>query len=52
MGNVADIKKSVRHLMLLPDDVKVESGHGFSTSIGVERVSNPFVLAFTSEFES
>ncbi len=52
MGNVSDIKESVRRLMLLPDDVKVESGHGFSTSIGVERVTNPFVLAFESEFES
>ena len=30
-------------LMTLPDDVRVYPGHGPSTTIGFERVSNPFV---------
>lgn len=30
-------------LMVLPDDTQVLSGHGENTTIGVERVSNPFL---------
>jgi hydroxyacylglutathione hydrolase len=30
-------------LMLLPDDVKVYSGHGSMTTIGFERSHNPFL---------
>lgn len=31
-------------LMALPDDTRVLSGHGPETTIGTERVSNPFIL--------
>lgn len=50
MGDVDEIKKSIGILMTLPDDIKVESGHGFSTTIGKERVANPFVRAFSLEY--
>jgi hydroxyacylglutathione hydrolase len=33
----------VTHLLALPDDVQVYAGHGPSTTIGVERETNPFV---------
>ena len=32
-------------LMVLPDDTKVYTGHGEGTSIGYERVHNPFIGA-------
>lgn len=38
---------SVLRLMELPDDVALEAGHGFSSTIGRERASNPFVHAFS-----
>jgi glyoxylase-like metal-dependent hydrolase (beta-lactamase superfamily II) len=31
-------------LFCLPDDVKVFSGHGLSTTIGHERENNPFLV--------
>lgn len=31
-------------LMTLPDETRVLSGHGFETTIGKERTSNPFIL--------
>ena len=52
LSNTDDLKKSISKLMLLPDDIKVESGHGFSTTIGNERISNPFVKFFMAELES
>ncbi|MCR5594853.1 MAG: MBL fold metallo-hydrolase [Lachnospiraceae bacterium] len=33
-------------LMCLPDETKVYPGHGMSTSIGYERVNNPFIYSF------
>jgi glyoxylase-like metal-dependent hydrolase (beta-lactamase superfamily II) len=36
-------------VLLLPDDVKVYSGHGPMTTIGAERKANPFVLEYASE---
>ncbi len=32
------------NLLTLPDDTRVLSGHGPETTIGRERVSNPFIL--------
>ncbi|MEM9544542.1 MAG: MBL fold metallo-hydrolase [Bacteroidota bacterium] len=43
-GNFDTLAKSIREkLYVLPDDVVVYSGHGPSTTIGVEKRSNPFV---------
>lgn len=40
------MKSSVVKLFDLPDDVVLEPGHGFSSTIGRERMNNPFVLNF------
>lgn len=32
------------HLLTLPDDITVYSGHGPSTTIGIERNTNPFLV--------
>lgn len=36
-------KTLTEKMMALPDDVKVYSGHGPETSIGFERLNNPFI---------
>jgi hydroxyacylglutathione hydrolase len=41
-ASLDDLKKSLRRVMLLPDPVRVLSGHGPSTTIGRER-GNPFI---------
>ena len=44
LSNPADMEASLQRIMSeLRDDVVVHPGHGPSTSIGRERVSNPFV---------
>ncbi len=42
-GSVEDLKKSIRKVMLLPDRVRVLSGHGPATTIQRERVENPYI---------
>ncbi|MDE6540591.1 MAG: MBL fold metallo-hydrolase [Muribaculaceae bacterium] len=43
-GNHAQLLKSVRdRLFALPDDTRVLPGHGPATTIGEERLGNPFV---------
>ena len=43
-GDFDTLAKSIREkLFVLPDDVVVYSGHGPSTTIGVEKRTNPFV---------
>ncbi|MEJ5316478.1 MAG: MBL fold metallo-hydrolase [Tenuifilum sp.] len=43
-GNYETLIKSIREqLMVLPDDVIVYPGHGNSTTIGIEKASNPFL---------
>jgi len=43
-GSWETLKSSIEHrLMTLPDDVRVYPGHGFGTTIGRERVANPFI---------
>lgn len=42
-GNVEQLKKSLKRVMLLPDNVEVLSGHGPGTLIGNERMGNPFI---------
>jgi glyoxylase-like metal-dependent hydrolase (beta-lactamase superfamily II) len=44
-GNLNTLMKSIKEkLMILPDDVKVHSGHGPSTTIGEERRNNPYLV--------
>jgi glyoxylase-like metal-dependent hydrolase (beta-lactamase superfamily II) len=43
-GSMSEIIRSIKEkLLVLPDDVKVFTGHGESTTIGHERQYNPFV---------
>lgn len=43
-GNQMQLIKSIRDkIMTLPDDVKILPGHGGSTSVGYERIHNPYV---------
>lgn len=43
-GNAGQLIRAIKSwLMSLPDDVKVYPGHGESTTIGCERVNNPFI---------
>lgn len=43
-GNMGTLVRSIRdRLFLLPDDTKVYSGHGESTTIGHEKEYNPFL---------
>lgn len=43
-GNYETLIKSIREqLLILPDDVIVYPGHGNSTTIGIEKASNPFL---------
>jgi glyoxylase-like metal-dependent hydrolase (beta-lactamase superfamily II) len=45
MGDHNTLIRSIEEqLMVLPDDVKVYSGHGPVTTIGTERQSNPFLI--------
>ncbi len=45
-GDFAKMKESLKKLAGLPDEVKVYSGHGRTTTIGYERVHNPYKLHF------
>ncbi|HVX86725.1 MAG TPA: MBL fold metallo-hydrolase [Phycisphaerae bacterium] len=42
-GDAAVLKKSLHRVMLLPDATRVLPGHGPATTIGHERVNNPFI---------
>lgn len=42
-GSTEDMVRSVRNLMVLPDEVIVYPGHGEQTTIGRERRGNPFI---------
>jgi hydroxyacylglutathione hydrolase len=45
-GDHETLMKSIHNeLMVLPNDVIVYSGHGPDTSIGIERMNNPFLTA-------
>jgi glyoxylase-like metal-dependent hydrolase (beta-lactamase superfamily II) len=44
MGDFNTLANSIRtRLYTLPDDTRVYSGHGPSTSVGEEKKNNPFV---------
>lgn len=42
-GNLDLLKQSLHRVMLLPDAVRVYSGHGPATTIGHERKTNPYI---------
>jgi glyoxylase-like metal-dependent hydrolase (beta-lactamase superfamily II) len=45
-GNAGVLLRSIRDVLLaFPDDTPVHSGHGPDTTIGVERRTNPFLVA-------
>ena len=45
LGDHVTLIKSIKEqLLVLPDDVKVYSGHGPSTTIGFEKQNNPFLV--------
>ena len=45
LGNHETLIRSITEtLLVLDDDVKVYSGHGSSTTIGYERLTNPFLI--------
>jgi hydroxyacylglutathione hydrolase len=45
-GSLDDLMDSIRRVVLpMDDDVVILSGHGSETTVGVERRSNPFVIA-------
>ena len=44
-GSMSEIVRSIKEkIMVLPDDTKVYPGHGEGTSVGYERVNNPFLV--------
>jgi glyoxylase-like metal-dependent hydrolase (beta-lactamase superfamily II) len=44
-GSQEQLLRGIRtHLLILPDEVKVHPGHGPSTTIGIERKRNPYLL--------
>ena len=44
-GSMSAIVRSIKDkIMALPDDTKVYPGHGEGTSVGYERVNNPFLV--------
>jgi len=45
-GSFEDLMESIRRVVLpMDDDVVILSGHGAETTVGIERRTNPFVLA-------
>ena len=44
-GNFSQLTEGIRQkLFILPEETKVFAGHGFDTSIGYEKINNPFLL--------
>ena len=42
-GDFPTLEKSVKKIYELPDSTVIYPGHGYPTSVGVEKTSNPFV---------
>ncbi len=40
----ADMERSLRRFLTLPDELPVYPGHGSNTTVGLERRTNPFLL--------
>ncbi|HET7585993.1 MAG TPA: MBL fold metallo-hydrolase [Gemmatimonadaceae bacterium] len=47
LANAPDLVRSLERIAALPDDTRVFSGHGPSTTIGRERTTNPFLTGDT-----
>jgi glyoxylase-like metal-dependent hydrolase (beta-lactamase superfamily II) len=44
-GNFPQLARGIRaHVLTLPDDTTLHSGHGPSTTVGHERITNPFLV--------
>jgi glyoxylase-like metal-dependent hydrolase (beta-lactamase superfamily II) len=44
-GDFGQLMKSIReHVLTLPDETVLLSGHGPATTVGQERVGNPFLV--------
>jgi hydroxyacylglutathione hydrolase len=43
-SNAADMEKSLRRFLTLPDPLPVYPGHGPDTTVGTERRANPFLV--------
>jgi hydroxyacylglutathione hydrolase len=45
-GDEATLHRSIQqHVLSLPDDVRLYSGHGLPTTVGAERLMNPFLTS-------
>lgn len=42
-GSSSELENSLKRLMQLPDDTVVYSGHGPNTTVGKEKITNPFI---------
>ncbi len=42
-GSFEELEKSIKRLYTLPDETLVYAGHGEQTTIGFEKINNPFV---------
>lgn len=48
-GSKSDLMSSIeKYILPLPDDVKIFSGHGPSTTVGEEKDNNPFLTSLSS----
>jgi glyoxylase-like metal-dependent hydrolase (beta-lactamase superfamily II) len=43
LSSYNDLKKSIKKLMLLDDEIKIFPGHGFASTIGIERQNNEYI---------
>jgi glyoxylase-like metal-dependent hydrolase (beta-lactamase superfamily II) len=43
-SSAADMERSLRRFLTLPDELPVHPGHGATTSVGRERATNPFLV--------
>lgn len=48
-GSWAEMEESLRRLIVLPDQTIVYPGHGPQTTIGEERIGNPYLTRLTEE---
>jgi glyoxylase-like metal-dependent hydrolase (beta-lactamase superfamily II) len=49
LGNSAELGRSLRRIVALPEETRVLPGHGPATTVGEERRSNPFILELLAD---